>query len=161
MPVPSDPMGHLPWDSHRNDIPMDKPTVVHGTYLSDPFPSHSNLRLSHPIPWDVYHGIPIGMAFPWTSLKIVLYALFADWLWDIAFLQERICLTLCIAKHLNRQLTHAYALLKQSHLAGTSPSSATWTLKVKAKYPLPISMAVLEYHDMKPQLEKQKSAVLI
>jgi len=23
--VPSHPMGHFPWDSHRNDIPMDKP----------------------------------------------------------------------------------------------------------------------------------------
>jgi len=24
--------------------------------------------MSHPIPWDVSHGIPIGMTFPWTSL---------------------------------------------------------------------------------------------
>jgi len=24
--------------------------------------------LSHPIPWDVSHGIPIGMTFLWTSL---------------------------------------------------------------------------------------------
>jgi len=23
--VPSHPMGPFPWDSHRNDIPMDKP----------------------------------------------------------------------------------------------------------------------------------------
>jgi len=23
--VPSHPMGRFPWDSHRNDIPMDKP----------------------------------------------------------------------------------------------------------------------------------------
>jgi len=23
--VPSQPMGRYPWDSHRNDIPMDKP----------------------------------------------------------------------------------------------------------------------------------------
>jgi len=44
--------------------------VVHGTYLSVPFPSYSNLCLSQPIPWDVSHGIPIGMAFPWTSLGI-------------------------------------------------------------------------------------------
>jgi len=35
--------------AHRNDILMDKPTVVHGTYLSVPFPSHSNLCLSHPM----------------------------------------------------------------------------------------------------------------
>ena len=46
--------------------------VVHGTYLSVPFPSHSNFCLSHPIPWDVSHGIPIGMTFPWTSLLIRL-----------------------------------------------------------------------------------------
>jgi len=26
----------IPWDFHRNDIPMDKPRVVHGTYLSIP-----------------------------------------------------------------------------------------------------------------------------
>jgi len=24
-PISSHPMGHFPWDSHRNDIPMDKP----------------------------------------------------------------------------------------------------------------------------------------
>jgi len=42
-PAPSHPMGRFQWDSHRNDIPMDKPRVVHGTYLSVPFPSHSNL----------------------------------------------------------------------------------------------------------------------
>jgi len=24
----------------------------------------------HPIPWDVSHGIPIAMTFPWTSLQI-------------------------------------------------------------------------------------------
>jgi len=66
----SHPMGRLPWDSHRNDIPMDKPRVVHGTYLSVPFPSHSNLCLSHLIPWDVSHGIPIGMTFPWISLGL-------------------------------------------------------------------------------------------
>ena len=51
-------MGRFPWDSHRNGIPMDKPRVVHGTYSSVPFPSHSNLCLSHPMgrfPWDS-HG---------------------------------------------------------------------------------------------------------
>ena len=37
--------------------------VVHGTYLSVPIPSH-------PFPWDVFHGIPIGMTFPWTSLGL-------------------------------------------------------------------------------------------
>jgi len=26
--------------------------------------------LPHPIPWDVSHGIPIGMTFPWTSQGI-------------------------------------------------------------------------------------------
>jgi len=37
-----------PISSHRNDIPMDKPRVVHGTHVSVPFPSHSNnLCLSH------------------------------------------------------------------------------------------------------------------
>ena len=30
MPVPSHPMGRFPLDSHRNDIPMDKPVA----YLS-------------------------------------------------------------------------------------------------------------------------------
>jgi len=39
----SHPMGRFPWDSHRNDIPMDNPRLVHGIYLSVPFPSHSNL----------------------------------------------------------------------------------------------------------------------
>ena len=58
MPVPSHPMGRFLWDSHRNDIPMDKPRVVHGTYLSVPIPPHSNLCLSHPIPWG---------CFPWDS----------------------------------------------------------------------------------------------
>ena len=48
--------------------------VVHGTNLSVPFPSHSNLCLSRPIPWDVSHGIPIGIPFPWTSLVICLTA---------------------------------------------------------------------------------------
>ena len=24
--------------------------------------------LSHPIPWDISHGIPMGTPFPWTSL---------------------------------------------------------------------------------------------
>ena len=59
MPVPSHPIGRFPWDSHRNDIPMDKPGVVHGTYLSVPFPSHSNLCLSHPMghfPWDCHRN---------------------------------------------------------------------------------------------------------
>jgi len=70
VPFPSHPMERFPWDSHRNDIPMDKSRVVHETYLSVPLPSHSNLCLSHPIPWDVSHGIPIGMTFPWTSLRI-------------------------------------------------------------------------------------------
>ena len=56
MPVPSDPIGRFPWDSHRNDTPMDKPRVVHGTYLSVPFPSHGTF--------------PMGFPFPWTSLVI-------------------------------------------------------------------------------------------
>jgi len=60
MPVPFHPMGRFPWDSHRNDIPTDKPRVVHGTSLSVPFPSHSNLCLSHPIP---SHGT-FPMGFP-------------------------------------------------------------------------------------------------
>jgi len=32
--------------------------------------SHGKYKcvLSHPIPWDVSHGIPIGMTFLWTSL---------------------------------------------------------------------------------------------
>ena len=52
-------MRRFPWDSHRNDIPMDKPRVVHGTYLSVPSPSHSNLCLSHPMgrfPWDSHRN---------------------------------------------------------------------------------------------------------
>ena len=61
-PISSHPMGRFPWDSHRNDIPMGKPRVLNGTYLSVPL--HNNLCLSHPIPWDD----PIGMTFPWTSL---------------------------------------------------------------------------------------------
>ena len=24
---------------------------------------------SHPIPWDISHGIPMGIPFPWTSLS--------------------------------------------------------------------------------------------
>ena len=44
--------------------------VVHGTYSSVPFSSHTNLCLSHLIPWDVSHEIPIGMAFPWTTLGV-------------------------------------------------------------------------------------------
>jgi len=66
-------MGRFPWDSHRNDIPMDKPRVVHETYLSVPFPSHPidpTAIYACPIPWDVSHGIPMGMTFPWTSLQI-------------------------------------------------------------------------------------------
>jgi len=56
-------MGLFPWDSHRNDIPMDKLRVVHVTYLAIPFPSRSNLCLSHPMgrfPWDA-HRNPIPM----------------------------------------------------------------------------------------------------
>ena len=34
--------------------------------------SHCNLCLSGPIPWDVSHGIPIGMTFPWASLGLSL-----------------------------------------------------------------------------------------
>ena len=26
---------------------------------------------SHPIPWDISHGIPMGIPFPWTSLNII------------------------------------------------------------------------------------------
>ena len=29
-----------------------------------------NTNVCCPIPWDVSHGIPIGMTFPWTSLSI-------------------------------------------------------------------------------------------
>jgi len=34
--------------------------------------SHSNpiAIYAHPVPWDVSHGIPIGMKFPWTSLGL-------------------------------------------------------------------------------------------
>jgi len=32
-PIPSHPMGHFPWDSHRNDIPMNKP-VEYGLYFA-------------------------------------------------------------------------------------------------------------------------------
>ena len=58
-PNQSQPMGRFPWDSHRNDIPMDKPRVVHGTYLSVPFPSPNNVCLSHPMghfPWDSHRN---------------------------------------------------------------------------------------------------------
>jgi len=44
--------------------------VVHGTYLSVPFPSHSNLCLSHPMgrfPWD-FHRNPIPMEKPADNL---------------------------------------------------------------------------------------------
>jgi len=27
-----------------------------------------NTNVCCPIPWDVFHGIPIGIPFPWTSL---------------------------------------------------------------------------------------------
>jgi len=56
-------MGRFPRDSHRNDIPMDKLRVVHGTYLYVPFPTHSNLCLSHLMgrfPWDS-HRNPVPM----------------------------------------------------------------------------------------------------
>jgi len=46
--------------------------VVHGTYLSVPFPSHSIAIYACPIPLDVSHGIPIGIPFPWTSLEMGL-----------------------------------------------------------------------------------------
>ena len=55
----SHPMGRFPWNSHRNDIPIDKPRGVHGTYLSVPFPSHRNLCLSHPMGrflWDTHRN---------------------------------------------------------------------------------------------------------
>jgi len=45
---------------------MDNPGVVHETYLSVLFPSHSNLCLSHPMgrfPWDS-HRNDIPMANP-------------------------------------------------------------------------------------------------
>jgi len=53
------PWQFMPVQSHRNDIPMDKPRVVHGTYIFGPFSSHSNLCLSHPIgrfPWDSHRN---------------------------------------------------------------------------------------------------------
>ena len=28
---------------------------------------------SHPIPWDISHGIPMGIPFPWTSLQIKVF----------------------------------------------------------------------------------------
>ena len=36
--------------------------------------SHGKYKcvLSHPIPWDVSHGIPIRISFPWTSLAVPL-----------------------------------------------------------------------------------------
>ena len=56
-PVPSHPMGRFPWDSHRNDIPMDKPRLSMGhIYLSH---SHPIAIYACPIPWDVSHGIPM------------------------------------------------------------------------------------------------------
>ena len=39
-------------------------------YLSH---SHPIAIYACPIPWDVSHGIPIGMTFPWTSLRIRVY----------------------------------------------------------------------------------------
>jgi len=71
----------IPWDvSHgipnRNDIPMDKPRVVHGTYLSVPFPSHSNLCLSHPMgrfPWDSHRNdIPMDKPENTDCQKVLL-----------------------------------------------------------------------------------------
>jgi len=68
MPVPSHPKWRFPWDSHRNDIPMDKPGLSMGhIYLSH---SHTIAIYACPIPWDVSHEIPIGIPFPWTNLRI-------------------------------------------------------------------------------------------
>ena len=44
-------------------------TFWHSHSISE---SHGKYKcvLSHPVPWDVSHGIPIGMTFPWSSLII-------------------------------------------------------------------------------------------
>ncbi|CAK8692296.1 unnamed protein product [Clavelina lepadiformis] len=44
---------------HGGQSDIDR--LVHGTFFSVP---------SHPIPWDISHGIPVGIPFPWTSLDI-------------------------------------------------------------------------------------------
>jgi len=33
-PISSQPMGRFPWDSHRNDIPMDKPAYNPTLYFT-------------------------------------------------------------------------------------------------------------------------------
>jgi len=81
-PVPSPSMGRFSWDSHRNDILMDKPRVVHGTYLS--VPSHSNLCLSHPMgrfPWES-HRNPIPMDKPGISL-LIKFLLFVSYIAEV------------------------------------------------------------------------------
>jgi len=59
--------GMLPVQQRRNEI---RCRVVHGTYLSVQFPSHALAIYACPIPWDVSHGNPMGMTFPWTSLGL-------------------------------------------------------------------------------------------
>jgi len=46
-----------PWDIYICPIPIPQQFM--------PVPSH-------PITWDVSHGIPIGMTFPWTSLPLAI-----------------------------------------------------------------------------------------
>jgi len=43
-----------------------------GLFMGHIYLSHSHPIAIYacPIPWDVSHGIPIGMTFPWTSLEI-------------------------------------------------------------------------------------------
>jgi len=49
--------------------------------------SHGKYKcvLSHPIPWDVSHGIPIGMTFLLTSLPFTVHAdnACSQWYWKL------------------------------------------------------------------------------
>ena len=63
------------------------------------------MRAVHPIPWNVSHGIPTGMTFPWTSLAVHLGTM-------VALTMQRIFQTcgsksVAVWKHCYR-FTHAY-----------------------------------------------------
>jgi len=108
-PISSHPMGRFPWDSHGMTFPWTSLGLsMRHIYLSH---CHPIAIYVCPIPWDVSHGIPIGMTSPWTSLPIRRHihvcksTFWRSLLTQNAYYSTPTLLNRCTMRHGNEQLS--------------------------------------------------------
>ena len=89
---------------------------------------------SHPIPWDVSHGIPIRMTFPWTSL-------FIDDPWEGA--PSRLRTTAVEKRYFNRKLILLRSISPECYVIKTSKNGHVSEL-MKKNHHLPYESTLLQ-----------------